>query len=159
MIAYFDYTLMLTATDLVKLLLLACLAFGLAHKQSEIAEQKSSKDEPEKPKKKVRWNSSGPDAMQLFCDCYHSKYGKDVKVKKVHQDPDRVYWQYNEGSFRKHLKTAWDRVGEYEMLHEALVKESSGKSGATIVTPKKAETAFVETMVLHKNCNTMVPAF
>ena len=148
MLYTFSYYTEFTVAEMARLLLLVPIAillvycFGPSHKEVEDAHEEMQNNSS--LQKKKRWDSSGPEAMLLFRDCYFGRYKKATKVKTIHQDIDRVYNQYNEQSFRNHLKKAWERVDFYCMLDEALKENTTApftssceKQMFAIITPTK----------------------
>jgi hypothetical protein len=97
----FSYYTEFSIAEMARLLLvpIAILVYFFSTSNKEAEGTHEEMQNNSSPQKKKRWDSSGPEAMQLFCDCYFRKYKKATKVKTIHQDTDRMYSQYNEQSF------------------------------------------------------------
>jgi hypothetical protein len=158
MISTFSYYTEFSIAEMARLLLvpIAVLVYFFSTSSKEAKDTHEEMQNNSSPQKKQRWDSSGPEAMQLFRDCYFRKYKKATKVKTIHQDTDRMYSQYNEQSFRNHLKKAWDRVDFYCMLDEALKKNTTP---FTSCCEKQLFAIITPTRKLHQNQDLVISLF
>jgi hypothetical protein len=84
----FSYYTEFSIAEIARLLLvpIAILVyfFSTSNKEAEDTTHREMQNNSS-PQKKKRWDSSGPEAMQLFCDCYFRKYKKATKIKTIHE--------------------------------------------------------------------------